>query len=250
MAAAPCAVVAGAAAPPASGPFVSALLYSVPATDRFLKIRLFFGVSFGFFRYDYQPVQLSSRCDWSVSARVGTINPRSRTMKLQMSGAGPCVGKPPAVSAMHSFSRRDIVRGFAVLAALSAFAADSLPVAAAEVPLAIKGYDPVAYFTDGKPTQGLPDIEYGWDEHRYRFVSAEHRELFKADPVHYAPQFGNFCAMALSKGEIVVADPENWLISDGKLYVFGKKMGPTLFQQDLAANITKANQNRPILPKD
>ena len=109
-------------------------------------------------------------------------------------------------------------------------------VAAEDVPLAIKGYDPVAYFTDGKPTHGLPEIEYEWDEHRYRFASAEHRELFKADPVRYAPQFGNFCAMALAKGEVVVANPENWLISDGKLYVFGKPapIGPGMFQQDLA----------------
>ena len=124
--------------------------------------------------------------------------------------------------------------------------------AAEDVPLAIKGYDPVAYFTDGKPTHGLPEIEYEWDEHRYRFSSDAHRELFMADPVHYAPQFGNFCAMALANGEVVVADPENWLISDGKLYVFGKAapFGPAMFQQDLSANIAKANQNRAILPKD
>jgi hypothetical protein len=119
------------------------------------------------------------------------------------------------------------------------------------VPLAIKGYDPVAYFTTGSPTRGLPDIDYVWDEHRYLFSRAEHRELFKADPVRYAPQFANFCAMALSKGEIVEADPESWLISDDKLYVFGKPApaGPTLFQQDLAGNIAKANQNRPLIVK-
>ena len=120
------------------------------------------------------------------------------------------------------------------------------------MPLAIKGYDPVAYFTDGKPTHGLPEIEYEWDEQRYRFASEAHRELFRADPVHYAPQFGNFCAMALAMGEVVVANPEYWLISDGKLYVFGKPppFGPALFQKDLSANITKAKQNRAILPKD
>ncbi len=51
--------------------------------------------------------------------------------------------------------------------------ANSLPSVAAEsIPLAIKGYDPVAYFTDRKPTHGLPEIEYEWDEHRYRFSSA------------------------------------------------------------------------------
>jgi len=119
------------------------------------------------------------------------------------------------------------------------------------VPLAIKGYDPVAYFTDGRPVRGLPEIEFEWDEHRWRFSSAEHRELFKVDPVRYAPQFGNYCAMALALNQIVVANPENWLINDGKLYVFGKPApgGAALFQQNLAENIAKANQNRSILPK-
>ena len=151
---------------------------------------------------------------------------------------------------MHNLSRRDAI-GVGLLAAAYPFAA-SMPSAAQEkVPLAIKGYDPVAYFTLGKPTPGLPEIEYEWDEHVWRFSNPEDRELFKGDPVRYAPQFGNYCAMALAKGEIVVADPENWLISDGKLYVFGKRApaGPDLFQKDLAANIAKANQNRPILPE-
>ena len=91
--------------------------------------------------------------------------------------------------------------------------------------------------------------EYEWGGLRYRFSRAEHRELFKSNPKHYVPQFGNFCALALSKGELVEADPENWLISDGKLYVFGKALGLELFRKDLAANITKANQNRTLLPK-
>lgn len=123
---------------------------------------------------------------------------------------------------------------------------------AAEPPLAIQGYDPVAYFTLGKPTPGLAQFEYIWDEHRYRFATENHRDLFKADPVRYAPQFGNFCAMALSLGQVVVANPENWLVSDGKLYVFGKPApaGPVLFQKDLTANISKANDKRTMLPKN
>jgi hypothetical protein len=159
---------------------------------------------------------------------------------------GPLKGN----SAMHAHSRRNAIR-FALLVAVSPLVA-SIPSTAAEIPLAIKGYDPVAYFTDGKPTPGLPQFEFEWDEHRYRFASAEHRDLFKADPEHYAPQFGNFCAMALALNQVVVANPENWLISDGKLYVFGKAapFGPELFQKNLVSNITKANQNRSILPKE
>jgi hypothetical protein len=149
---------------------------------------------------------------------------------------------------MHNLSRRDALR--LVLLAIAAPSATSIPsVAGEKVPLAIKGYDPVAYFTIGTPTRGLPEIEHEWDEHRYRFSRLEHRELFKADPVRYAPQFGNFCAMALTSGELDEANPESWLISDGKLYVFGKlaPAGPVLFQRDLVENIAKANQNRALI---
>src|SRR5277367_6718378 len=142
-------------------------------------------------------------------------------MKLRISDTNPVTDKPYREGAMYSFSRRDAIRGFALLVAVATLMLAARSFAAEDVPLAIKGYDPVAYFTDGKPTPGVPTFEYEWDEHLWRFSSAEHRELFKTDPVRYAPQFGNFCAMALAKGEIVVANPENWLIRDGKLYVFG-----------------------------
>jgi len=88
---------------------------------------------------------------------------------------------------MLAFSRRNAIC-FTLLAVAIPFVT-SVTAVAADIPLAIGGYDPVAYFTDGKPTHGLPDFEYQWDEHRYRFASAEHRDLFKADPVRYAPPF-------------------------------------------------------------
>jgi hypothetical protein len=99
--------------------------------------------------------------------------------------------------------------------------------------------------------QGLRNFEYVRDDYVYRFASAEHLNMFKTDPVRYAPQFENFYAMALAKGQVVVADPENWLINDGKLYVFGSPApaGPEPFQEDLAGNIKKANETRSILPK-
>jgi YHS domain-containing protein len=148
---------------------------------------------------------------------------------------------------MHSFSRRYAIRLILSVASFT-FATAVKSNAAVKAPLAIKGYDPVAYFTDGKPTRGT-EYEYEWDEHRYRFASAEHRDLFKADPVRYAPQFTNFCAMSLAHREIVEADPENWLIRDGKLYLFGKSIGPDLFQKDLAANVARAKQNRDLIQK-
>jgi hypothetical protein len=147
---------------------------------------------------------------------------------------------------MQSSSRRQAIRNLAVLAAALA----SLPLRSiAAEKVAIKGYDPVAYFTLGKPTLGRQDIWYEWDERRYQFSSAEHRDLFRANPVRYAPQFPDFCAMSLTRGEIVDANPEYWLVSDGKLYMFGKPVGPELFNQDLAKNVVSANQHRGLVQK-
>jgi hypothetical protein len=150
---------------------------------------------------------------------------------------------------MHGYSRREVIRGFVLLAASALASMVPGHLEAQESSLAIKGYDPVAYFTVGKPVRGRSDIAYQWDELRYLFSSAEHRELFRAAPARYAPQFANFCAMALTKGQLDEADPENWLISDGKLYVFAKAapMGPALFQQDLSGNIARANQHRSLI---
>lgn len=147
---------------------------------------------------------------------------------------------------MHDFWRSLIL----LVLLVAALIAGSPPLAAGDrVPLAIKGYDPVAYLTVGRPTRGLPELEYEWDEHRYRFSSIQNRELFKADPVRYAPQFANFCALALSRGELHEADPENWLISEGKLYIFGGPQGPAMFRQAATENIVKANENRELLRK-
>ena len=145
-----------------------------------------------------------------------------------------------------SLSRRAAL-GLAVLVAAFPLATTMQSAVAQDVPLAIKGYDPVAYFVDGRPVRGLPEIEYEWDERRYRFSSAQHRDRFRADPVRYAPQFANFCAMSLAHGELVEADPESWLINADKLYIFGKREGPDLFRQNLARNIAEANQNRPLI---
>jgi len=136
---------------------------------------------------------------------------------------------------------RPIAVLFAGLLLLSAWAAAPAPR------LGIKGYDPVAYFTQQRATPGLEQFEYQWDEHRWRFANAGNRELFKADPVRYAPQFANFCAVALARGEVSEANPEYWLISDGKLYLFGKPHGPDLFRKELGRNIERARKNRELL---
>ncbi len=91
-----------------------------------------------------------------------------------------------------------------------------------EPKLSISGYDPVAYFTDGKPVPGKSDLEYMWHKLRWRFASSEHRELFSKDPEHYAPQYDGYCAMGASLNEAAhkdTVDPAAWTIVDGKLYL-------------------------------
>jgi len=151
---------------------------------------------------------------------------------------------------MHQLSQRNAV-GLLILIAATVFATSMPMLAAQVVPLAIKGCDPVDYVHVGKPTPGLAEIEYEHDGLHYRFASPEYRELFRADPAHYAPQYGNFCAMVLTKGLLVTANPENWPIHDGKLFVFRSPppAGPALFQKDLAENIAKANENRTLIAK-
>ena len=109
--------------------------------------------------------------------------------------------------------------------------------------LGLKGYDPVAYFTLSKPTPGVVDYEYVYDGVRYRFANARHRDLFKANPEKYAPQFGGSCAMNMSNGVRREADPNVWVISNGNLYVFAGAGGAERFRQnpDLAAANAAAN---------
>jgi YHS domain-containing protein len=121
-------------------------------------------------------------------------------------------------------------------------------LAAASAPLGSKGYDPVAYFTVGTPTPGLPQYEYEYEHRLYRFASAAILDLFKADPVHYAPQYSGQCALDLADGKVSPIVPVAWLIRDGKLYLFGVTQGPALFQENFAQDVDKANQNRSLIP--
>src|SRR5258707_15236788 len=105
-----------------------------------------------------------------------------------------------------------------------------VPSARSEEPkLSISGYDPVAYFTDGKPVQGKSEFEYLWHKLRWRFASGEHRELFVKDPNRYAPQYDGYCAMGTSNDAEAhkdTVDPEAWAIVDGKLYLTHNQYWP------------------------
>jgi hypothetical protein len=109
--------------------------------------------------------------------------------------------------------------------------------------LVLKGYDPVAYFTEGKPVAGKPEFETVFDESRYRFASAQHLEQFKADPDRFAPQYAGSCAGSMAAGLKIEAEPENWLIVDGKLFVFAGPAGPGKMRANTAEMIAKGREN-------
>jgi YHS domain-containing protein len=148
---------------------------------------------------------------------------------------------------MSELTRRSLVIA-AVAAAVCGSRAIAQPApASGSSRVALKGYDPVAYFTDGKPEKGSAEFTFAFDDTTYWFKSADHRDKFAGDPEHYAPQFDGFCANQLSRGLKVEADPEAWTIANGKLYVFSGKPGVPVFQKQPAAVVALANENWPRL---
>ena len=115
--------------------------------------------------------------------------------------------------------------------------------------VALKGYDPVAYFAEAQPRAGDPAISYQWKGATWLFSTQEHRKAFMADPGQYAPQFGGYCAFAVSQGTTADGDPHQWAIVDGKLYVNNNVVAKKLWDQDRAANIVAGDANWPLIPK-
>jgi enamine deaminase RidA (YjgF/YER057c/UK114 family) len=114
-----------------------------------------------------------------------------------------------------------------------------------EARLSIGGYDPVAYFTDGKPIAGVSEFEYVWHDARWRFASAAHRDLFIANPEHYAPQYDGYCAMGVAwqQPHKDTVDPNAWAIVDGKLYLTHTRRALEAWQENGAGNIKRADVN-------
>lgn len=108
--------------------------------------------------------------------------------------------------------------------------------------VAIKGYDPVAYFEPGHPTKGSDSISYDFDGARYLFSSTKNRELFAKDPERYAPQFSGLCTGNLAYGRRVEADPTAFVVRDGRLYLFQGQKGVERVRADPSL-FAKAHQN-------
>jgi YHS domain-containing protein len=146
------------------------------------------------------------------------------------------------------YRRHPLVRMALLLALFSstALAADLVNVAGASK-IAVSGYDPVAFFTDGKPVSGSPSITAVYQGATYFFASEEHKQLFMRDPGKYAPQYGGFCAYAVSRDALAPVDIRTWQVRDGKLYLNFNSDVLEKFNADFGGNVAKADENWPGL---
>jgi len=115
--------------------------------------------------------------------------------------------------------------------------------------VALRGYDPVAYFTDGKPVRGTNAHSFEYKGSTFYFATAANQRRFAGDPAKYAPQFGGFCALGTANGYKVSTQPDAFAVVDGKLYLNHDVKVLELWQADIPGNITKAQRNWPEVSK-
>ncbi|MCJ9427827.1 YHS domain-containing (seleno)protein [Kordiimonas marina] len=113
--------------------------------------------------------------------------------------------------------------------------------------LAVSGYDPVSYFTDGKPVKGSKKFTIRYHGALWRFASQAHLDAFLADPEKYAPQYGGYCAWAVAQGYTASGDPKEWRIIGGKLYLNYSAKIKARWEKDIPGFIRSADANFPGL---
>lgn len=145
-------------------------------------------------------------------------------------------------------------RTFLTLAAAAPMAAFLARNAAAGVApvyanggVAVDGSDVVAYFTQNTPVKGSSDFTHDWNGATWQFASAANRDAFAADPAAYAPQYGGYCAYAVSEGYTASTVPEAWKIVDGKLYLNFSRRIQRRWERDIPGRIRSGDANWPGL---
>ena len=108
--------------------------------------------------------------------------------------------------------------------------------------IAIRGTDPVAYFTEGKPMPGLDNFTKQWQGAKWKFSSQKHLDLFVANPEKYAPQYGGYCAYGVAVDNLVKIEPKNWAIKNDKLYLNYNDDFQTKWEKDIPGFIKKADE--------
>ena len=113
--------------------------------------------------------------------------------------------------------------------------------------VALKGHDPVAYFTENRPVAGSRDFVHAWNGAEWRFASAANRDAFAREPEKYAPQYGGFCAYAAANGYRFDIEPEAFRVENGRLYLNANKSVQSRWLRDIPGYIAKADEAWPRL---
>ena len=147
-----------------------------------------------------------------------------------------------------TMTRRTVLSLFIAAPAVAALAPNAMAQSSqiyAENGIAVDGTDVVAYFTESAPVAGNPAITLDWMGVKWRFSSQENRAAFEANPAAYAPQYGGYCAYAVSQGYTAPTVPEAWTIYDGKLYLNFSTGVRSRWERDIPGHIAAANANWP-----
>jgi len=136
-----------------------------------------------------------------------------------------------------------IIAAIAVFSAVHAFAQQSeIFVSGGK---AIKGYDPVAFFTQSKAVKGADSLSYSWKNATWLFASKEDLDAFKANPEKYAPQYGGYCAYGTAQGHKAPTQTDTWTVANDKLYFNYNAKVKELWTKDQADFIKTADQKWP-----
>ncbi|MBI1396832.1 MAG: YHS domain-containing protein [Betaproteobacteria bacterium] len=115
--------------------------------------------------------------------------------------------------------------------------------------VAIKGFDPVAYFTDHEAIEGSSEYTATYKGSTFRFASMAHRDLFEADPGKYAPQYDGFCAYGVARGVKAKIEGDAFTIVDGKLYLNFDARVQSKWSKDIPGYLDRADHNWPEVSK-
>lgn len=111
--------------------------------------------------------------------------------------------------------------------------------------VAIDGFDPVAYFTEKKPTKGNQSFSSQYKESTFHFSNAANRDMFAANPEKFAPQYDGFCAYGVSQGAKVKIEGDLWAVVDGKLYLNYDEGVQATWVKDIPGYIKTADKKWP-----
>ncbi|MCX2573183.1 YHS domain-containing (seleno)protein [Pedobacter sandarakinus] len=138
-----------------------------------------------------------------------------------------------------------------IVAALSLFILFSASAQQSEIfapgGKAIRGFDPVAFFTQAKALKGVDTLSYQWKDVTWLFASAENMAMFKADPEKFAPQYGGYCAYGCSNNYKAPTQADTWTVVDDKLYFNYNVKVKEMWTKEQTERIKAADEKWPII---